>query len=61
MGTAYDITRRHSITENALSLWLLQFIQPISQMFPEPSIEQFFCSYIYWDWAPQLCISLEVI
>lgn len=34
---------------------------PSSGMFPEPKMWTLFCRWIQWNWAPQLCISLEDI
>jgi hypothetical protein len=47
MGVASDVTRRHTLTESFLTLWLFCLLASLLQC---P-----LSSCIHWDWALQLC------
>lgn len=55
-GVASNVSRRHTLTENSLVLWLLQYFCPFSVYGPWALDTRVFCRFIYWAWVPKLCI-----
>lgn len=42
VSVIYDISRRHNLTENFLTLWLLKYFHPSSTIFPYTSVRECF-------------------